>query len=184
MPIDDDQAAAGIGTKAAYARHRGVGKSAVSNWLREGKLVAPAVLPDGRVDFALADQMLAEALNPATSRKPGGLAALGGGATVHDLNAARSRKEQARAELAEMELARQRGELVDRASVDAMGRRLGVLVQQVLEGHGRDVVDALRVAPTAAEAQHAWGRVVRGILTRIADEAQRELAKLDVERDD
>lgn len=56
-----------IVTKAAYARMRHRTPAALSHWIRDAKLVPPAlVLKDGRelVDVALADEQLAEILDP------------------------------------------------------------------------------------------------------------------------
>ena len=51
-------------TKAAYARHRGVGKSAVSNYVKRGQIV----LVDGKVDVAKSDALLAEIVDPVKGR--------------------------------------------------------------------------------------------------------------------
>ena len=54
-------------SKSAYARLRGRGPSAVSNWIRSGQLSPPALLPDGRINVELADLQLAERLDPVRS---------------------------------------------------------------------------------------------------------------------
>ena len=54
-------------SKSAYARQRGRGPSAVSNWIRSGQLSPPALLPDGRINVELADLQLAERLDPVRS---------------------------------------------------------------------------------------------------------------------
>jgi|SRR5580693_2827317 hypothetical protein len=48
-------------TKCAYARERDVHPSTVQTWIYRGKLVAPAVFDDGRIDPDLADRQLAAA---------------------------------------------------------------------------------------------------------------------------
>jgi hypothetical protein len=57
-----------IVTKAELARARHVSAAAVSAWLRRGKLTAPALLPDGRIDYDVAIDQLRERLDPARSR--------------------------------------------------------------------------------------------------------------------
>ncbi len=53
-------------SKAAYARHRGVGKSAVSNWIARDQIV----LKDGKVDVAASDAKLGAMVDPASGRDP------------------------------------------------------------------------------------------------------------------
>jgi hypothetical protein len=55
--------------KGEYARYRSVDPCTVSLYIREGKLAAPAIRPDGLVDRVLADKMLAQRLDMAKSRK-------------------------------------------------------------------------------------------------------------------
>ncbi|UXQ89128.1 hypothetical protein [Synechococcus phage MinM1] len=52
------QATPGVVTKSRYAEHRGCSPAYVSKLIRLGRLAAPALLADGRVNIALADQML------------------------------------------------------------------------------------------------------------------------------
>jgi hypothetical protein len=59
-------------TKAAYARLREVDPSAVSQWIKRGKLRAPALTPDGRIVVAEADQQLREELDLSRSLSRGG----------------------------------------------------------------------------------------------------------------
>jgi len=53
-------------SKAAYARHRGVGKSAVSNWVKGDKIV----IVDGKVDVAASDRKLDALVDQASGRDP------------------------------------------------------------------------------------------------------------------
>lgn len=53
-------------TKAAYARHRGVGKSAVSNYIKRGQIV----LVGTKVDVAKSDAKLDAEVDPASGRDP------------------------------------------------------------------------------------------------------------------
>lgn len=163
-----------------YAAYRDRSKAWVSNLKRDGKLAPPALLPDGLIDFELADEMLGLNLDPAMSRKPGGVGNHGGrgAGAVLSYDDGRRRKAHADAELAEMELARRRAQLVDRASVETAGREIGVLCQQILDANGKRVVDAVRGAPTAAEALKAWQVQSRAILTQIGQEAARAIERL------
>ncbi|MFN3943904.1 MAG: hypothetical protein ACK4K7_03095 [Allosphingosinicella sp.] len=58
-------------TQAEYARHRGVGRSAVSNWKKDGLLVF-AEGPDGRamVDLARSDMRVNARIDPMRGRPP------------------------------------------------------------------------------------------------------------------
>lgn len=58
-------------TKAAYARHRGVGKSAVSNWVTRSQIV----LVDGKVDVAASDAKLDATVDQASGRPKTGKSA-------------------------------------------------------------------------------------------------------------
>jgi hypothetical protein len=46
-------------SKLAFAAHRGVKPSAVTNWITRGRLKPPALLEGGKIDIELADQQLA-----------------------------------------------------------------------------------------------------------------------------
>lgn len=52
-------------SKSAYAKHRGVGKSAVSNWLRRDQIV---LTEDGQVDVAKSDAKLGQQVDPVRGR--------------------------------------------------------------------------------------------------------------------
>ncbi|HVH77165.1 MAG TPA: hypothetical protein VM755_19795 [Stellaceae bacterium] len=43
-------------SKSEYAERRGVGESAVSNWIARGQLTPPALQADGSIDADLADE--------------------------------------------------------------------------------------------------------------------------------
>jgi phage terminase Nu1 subunit (DNA packaging protein) len=99
----------------AYARHRGVSLAAVQAAIRAGRLRA-SLTPDGKI----ADAELADAEWEATTysdRRP--LTGPTSGDPAPDLGEARARKEAALAEMAEMDLAERRGELVPARNVEA-----------------------------------------------------------------
>jgi hypothetical protein len=125
-----------FGSQAEYARHRGCSKPNVTQALRRGRI---HLEPDGRLDFDKADAEWPvnthpihggersgagrpgrprkssspaqdPAVPPETPRKPSGPAAP---AQLSPLTLARTRREDAAAATAELELQRRRGEQVD-----------------------------------------------------------------------
>lgn len=77
-------------SKAAYAKHRGVGKSAVSNWVKRDQIV---LTRDGQVDVAASDEKLGRQVDPVRGR-PGtadGPAPKPASAGADDLHAIRAR---------------------------------------------------------------------------------------------
>lgn len=109
--------AVGVVSKKAYAEHRGCSQAYVSKLIRLGKLAEPALLSDGRINVALADQMLGSpAAAEAQSLLPPDTPAEGARYAE-----SRARREAAQADLAELELQRRRGELLPRDAVSAAG---------------------------------------------------------------
>lgn len=153
-------------TQAEYARRRGVSRAAVTQAVKAGRIT----LIDGKVDPEVADIQWARNTDAAQQRGAAAQASMstsssaaiaprtgsrggsekgdeGGGADLHD---ARARREQALAELAELELAEKRGELVSVAEVEK------ALVSKILGV--RDSLDTLadRLSPLlAAESDPA-----------------------------
>jgi hypothetical protein len=65
--------AAAVLSKSAYAAHRSVSAACVTNWITRRKLTAPALLPDGKIDVALADKqvlVIARRSPPRPRRRP------------------------------------------------------------------------------------------------------------------
>jgi hypothetical protein len=58
-------------TKAAFARRRGVRANTVSMWIKRGRLTAPALRRDGKINVALADQQLAMTLDVMSAGRGG-----------------------------------------------------------------------------------------------------------------
>jgi hypothetical protein len=130
--------ATGVVTKGRYAQHRGCSAAYISKLIRRGALAAPALLSDGRVNVVLADQMLG---SPGANEDREDSSAAAAGLTGESLTDQRRRKVAAEAELAELELARKRGELVPRALVAEV---LGPLLRKLrddLIGIPREVLD-------------------------------------------
>jgi hypothetical protein len=117
-------------TMAAYARRHGVSKVTVGKWLKRGALRMAGEL----VDVAASDQRLAG--RPARYRggaakdksRPAAKAAKKPKALVDSL----TRKEAANAELAELRLARERGEWISRAEIWEMWSQIMVAVRQMV----------------------------------------------------
>lgn len=92
----------------AYARHRGCALAAVQKAIDAGRLKA-SVGRDGAGRPTITNPEVADLEWDATTRTP---------VDTPDLQAARARREQALAELAELKLAQARGELVEAAEVE------------------------------------------------------------------
>jgi hypothetical protein len=159
---------------AEYARRRGVSRSAVSKAVRAGRIS----LIDGRIDPAVADIQWQrntdpqQALRATRGRMPRAVAPplpgpASGAAPDDGFGDARARREQALAELAELELAERRRELVrvEHVRHALAGKIMGV----------RDALDTLadRLAPLlAAEADSAK------VYALLREEVRRALAGL------
>ena len=108
-----------IASLRGYARHRGCHPHAVEQAIRDGRLSTRAASkePGGRwrIDVALADQEWAAVTG---EQGPGSGGDIDRDAAVE----ARIRRQLAQAELAELELAERRGELVDARAVETRMR--------------------------------------------------------------
>ena len=129
-------------SKAAYARHRGVGKSAVSNWVKRGQIV----LVGTKVDVAASDAKLGMLVDPGRGRDATGGEPLIDRDAAGDQNTVKSSTvaDSAQAQLAEerlgeirerrigqaMKNAQTAGELVDVAEYES---RLATLVSGFCE---------------------------------------------------
>src|SRR5688572_12278363 len=102
--------ATGVVSKSAYAQHRGCSPAYVSKLIKIGKLAAPALMPDGKINVILADQMLGAATETAQPSLP-----TEGGAGGSNYSTARAGREQAEAELARLKLQEKRGEVLSRS---------------------------------------------------------------------
>ena len=138
--MSNDGRAAGAVSKKRYAEHRGCSQAYISKLIRLGKLEAPALLPDGRINVALADQMM--------GTEPDAAEATAGGPRYAQ---ERARREAAQAERAEIELRQLKGELIERSAVaQTLGPWLRQLRDDVL-GVPRDtVLDPLSAADCEA----------------------------------
>jgi hypothetical protein len=145
-----------VGTKAEYAAHRGCSRAYVSKLIREGKLAAPALMADGKVNFILADLSIGQ---PSS-------------ASVGAPNFAeeRARREAAEATLAEMKLQEKQREVlkadaVAQAATSVFGRAMAKFSEAWVEL-------AVVLAPMTDPA---------AIADRLADEQRRVMAGLHKE---
>lgn len=149
-------------SQAAYAKHRGISREAVSKAIAAGRLPTSTVVVDGRaqiLDVDLADQEWAENTRPASTgaRGAAGLADLPDLAKSNImLMAAKARREIALADMAELDLDERRGELVAAAPVRAeVESRYAIVRTKLLavpSGLGQRLPEfAERVVPIAEE---------------------------------
>jgi hypothetical protein len=105
--------------KSEYASHRGVGPSAITRALKEGRLVTKTVNGKELIDVVASDAVW-QATTRARIDSPGPAEPSVASAEGHDaMRAARLRREQADASLRELALERERGTLIARRDVKA-----------------------------------------------------------------
>jgi hypothetical protein len=132
-------------TKSEYARHRQVGPSAVSGWIKRGRLTAPALTAEGRIDVDLADAQLNVTLDPimsASARSRAGRSAPAAPApsaevvvdlsSARQLLAARALSASIAAQQARINYERSRGRFMLTSAVEAeWGRSIGAFLMSV-----------------------------------------------------
>lgn len=145
-------------TKAAFARLLGCGPARVTEWCRRRILAPPAATPDGLVVPSLAVAALAAsgAVLPAAEAPPPATAPTEAPAGY---DASRARHEAAKAGLAELELARQRGELVEIEVAET------VLFETFRSARDAWLNWPLRVGPLIAADMGLDAEKVTGVLT-------------------
>lgn len=167
-------------TKSAYAQHRGCAASYVSKLIKTGKLTAPALREDGRIVVELADRMIAghavEA--PAKPEAPDDT-----GPKIETRAEAEARKAREDADARSMQNAQRRGELCDTASVRDAGEAIGQALQQALLARRRDLAMTLSAETDFNRVLAAIEDADRALLMEIAENVQRNVAKLDAAAD-
>ncbi|MCX8003383.1 MAG: hypothetical protein N2688_00245, partial [Burkholderiaceae bacterium] len=156
---DPPTTAAGM-SQAEYARHRGVTRQAISAAIKDGRLRAPALLHNGRIDPVLADAMLAEPRTP--PHRAGGTMA-----------SARAKREEANARLAELALAEKEGRLLPRERVEAAATELAALIRGRLADRRQAVIEAVARAENPVSALRALDDA---LCLELAREAEARLA--------
>jgi len=153
-------------TQSEFARRHGVSRQRISTLVKQG---LPR-LDNGRVDSDAADAWMAANLDHARRERQ-----RGGDGT------ARERKEAAQAALAELDLARRRGELVERAAVEQ-----AAFERARLERDGW-LTWVSQVAPTVAAELGVSERDAFTVLDRLVRERLTSLSEVtleDLRRDD
>lgn len=160
-------------TQAEYARRRGCTEGAVRRAVRDGRIA----LFDGKVDPVAADAQWQRNTRPRAGSAPADAAAKPGAAAPDREDdggtgywASKARRESAEADLAELKLAEQRGELVRAADVRAAhAKRLAGLRDALLQ------IPARLAAVLAAEASQAvchdkLQAEIHGVLALVAED--------------
>ncbi len=159
----DGNIAGPVGNQAAYAKHRGVSRQAISKLVKAGKI---PLEESGKINFARADMVLGQNMDPSR-----GLAAnmagqtnaadADGDADLFDQTSAstgsqrpadesnyqtsRAKREGYNAELARLQLEQQQGFLIDRRDVEEAMVTAGRKIRQGMDGIGSwsDEIDAV-----------------------------------------
>jgi phage terminase Nu1 subunit (DNA packaging protein) len=173
-------------TKGEFASHRGVGKSAVSNWAKKGLLVMGECPETGaiKVDVERTDARINARVDPMRGRPTGGLplnaavvepAEEGGDPRLAVRSAALVRTELAEEQLVErrMKNARDAGDLAPRVELERRAAEMGRVARERMHAMWRAISERL-----AAE------RDVRAVMALGITEIDRVFAQLadDVER--
>jgi hypothetical protein len=162
--------------KSAYASHRGCSPAYVSKLIREGKLTSPAITPDDLIDVALADAQLSAMSDPARvdDQVDAQLQEAAASDDQPTFAAAKTRREEANANIAEMELAKRRGELVDRQSVFDAFYEIGVQVRDALSARRLQLAQSLAVLTDPAAIALAIDEADRAMCEKIAADSKQK----------
>lgn len=156
-------------TQAEYARRRGCTEGAVRRAVRDGRIS----LIEGRIDPVAADAQWARNTRVRAGSRPAEDANLAGsrsprarveGDDTDDYWTSKGRRERAEAELAELKLAEQRGDLVRAADVRAEhAGRLAMLRESLLQIPAR-LAPVLAVETDQARCHDLVQRELHGVL--------------------
>ena len=180
-------------SKSRYASARDRSPAWVSYMIKAGRLTAPALREDGRIDVEAADKMLRERCdpfrgarkpfpteNPTPERRyeppvrPREIAGLFADDTdkVVEINVYRTRRERADAELKELQLARQRGEMVAVAELRRAAAELAGVLRQALSDRMEDLTAQVRDAATLEDAEALIAASDRALCAKLAAAAR------------
>lgn len=167
-------------TQAEFARRIKRSAALVCKWVKLGKIGPASRAPDGRLYFDRALREVRQSYDPSKSRlledaplPPAG-ASQAGPVVVADpedagtLAAAKRRREQAQAELAELQLAERRKELVPVAEVQAAGADIAEAVRQALAERVDRLARTVKGLTLADELIRAIGADDRLVMEAIA----------------
>ncbi len=141
-----------IVTKAALARAIGRSSARVSQFIQEGKLAPPALLPDGRVDLALAVEQLRPFLGDASAPREIVAATP---APPSAMASAKLRQAEAAAARAELDLAVAQRTLERElmAGVIAYAKDVGGVIVELLDGRRDHLASAVHGASGISAAR-------------------------------
>lgn len=176
-------------TQAEFARRLGRPKSLVCKWVKTGKIRPASIAANGLLYFAAALHDIQKTWDPAKSRTarplPAALVVPAGRAVAEvpveadtSYASVKQRREQAQAELAELDLARRRGELVDAQQVKAAGVEIAELWRQALAQRAPELVRVLGSLLTAEERLKALHAADRELCRSVAEAAAARVAEI------
>lgn len=159
--------AVGVVSKSRYAQHRGCSPAYVSKLIRTGALAAPALLPDGKVNVTLADQMLGPP-GGGSSGTPADMLP----APVNPQQAARTERELHQARLARLKADEAEGRLLRRADVELRVFEIARRFRDELMAWPGAIAPALVRITDEREMEAALQRELENRLTRFADQLE------------
>jgi hypothetical protein len=162
--------------KSAFAKMRNWSPANVTKLTKPGGKLAEAVTADGLIDLELAERLLAQRTNPA--RVPDQAQDLASSAAGPSFADAKTRRAQADAAAAEIQLERLRGRLVEIDGVRQAGADMGTMLPQLLEEGLVDAVARIRQAATAADAAKLSKPIAAGLCARIVQELERAVREV------
>ena len=164
--------AVGVVSKKAYADHRGCSAAYISKLIRQEKLAAPALLPNGTINVVLADQMLGpaglfEAEPPVTLSHP---------QSGPNYQVERARREAANRATAEMDLAERMGETRRRADVEKEVFEMQRRVRERIMAVPVKIADKVAAETAPRIVAHMLTKALAEALGLLAEELEAEAA--------
>ncbi|WP_010218861.1 hypothetical protein [Sphingomonas sp. PAMC 26621] len=177
-------------TKGEFARHRGVGKSAVSNWAKKGLLVLgecpeTSVL---KVDVERTEARINTKLDPMRGRPTAGVPLMPAPQSddVVDLLSGRRSAAHVRADLAEEQLIGQRlknklaaGELAPAVELKRRSGELGRVCRERMHSMFRSIAERLAAERDARTIMAIGGAEIDQVFSDLADEVDSGLLASD-----
>lgn len=164
--------AVGVVSKSAYAEHRGCSAAYVSKLIRLGKLAAPALMPDGKINVILADQMLGAAEPEDRSlplQRPD--------PSAPNYSVERAKREAAEAQLAELKVAQRRGEMFPREVVRSAAESVfGRTLASFMEMWAGLSIELARMTDAGAIAERGQAET-RAVMARLHTEFMEDAAR-------
>lgn len=166
---------------ARYRKERGLtcaSRPQISREVKKGTL-RPAFRPDGLIDFEAADRLIASragVAGPVIETAP--LQPNPSVVSGSDFMAAKARREQAEAELAEIKLAKARGELFDVGEGRRAFRAIGKIIAGAREGLPTQLAPQLVGKTEIAEIEAIMRAAMRDADERASEEIEARFAVL------